>query len=340
MAQAFDVVTVGSLIRDITMFTTQGRVFKTPENLTAQRVIGFEYGAKVKIANAYFGSGGGAGNAAVAFQSLGLRAAVISRVGADAEGAHLCNDLRRHGVGTNFLQYDERQHTALSCIVASSRGEHDHVVLVYRGASAGLRIETPILSRVRPRWFYVTALCGDTWQANVRQIFSAASRTGAKVSWNPGGEQLAAGRRALERYLRNTTVLQLNKDEAIELVLSGITLGKRNPSFLNRPLYLLNILSDWGPKVVVITDGERGAYALADGKVYRQKSLRRKVVDTTGVGDAFGAAFVAGLMASKGKVTEALRWGVVNSANVLSEVGAQQGILSKPELMRQLKRLR
>ena len=114
MAQAFDVVTVGSVIRDITMFTAQGRVFKTPDNLTAQRVIGFEYGAKVKVSNAHFSSGGGAGNAAVTFQSLGLRTAIFTRVGADAEGAHLCNDLRRYGVSTNFLQFDEHQPTQVA----------------------------------------------------------------------------------------------------------------------------------------------------------------------------------------------------------------------------------
>lgn len=340
MPQLFDVVTVGSVIRDVTLFTNQGQVFKTPNNLTAQRVIGFEYGAKVNVSNAHFGCGGGAANAAVTFHRLGLRAAVISRVGADAEGLELRRSLERQGVACGLVQLDRTQHTALSAIVASSRGEHDHVVFVHRGAADGLRLTPAAVGRIRPRWLYVTAMCGPFWQANLRQIFLLAEKTGAKVAWNPGGEQLSAGRRVLERWLRQTAVLQLNKDEAIELALSGIKLGKRNPSFLNKPLYLLNILSEWGPKCVVITDGEHGAYALSGGKVFRQKSLRRKVVDTTGVGDAFGAAFVTGFHLSHGALDLALRWGVLNAASVLTKVGAQQGIMTRGELLTQLKRTR
>lgn len=333
-----DVVTVGSVIMDVTLFTSGGQVFKTPGNLTAQRVIGFEYGAKVSVSQARFGAGGGAANAAVSLQRLGLRAAVVSRVGADAEGVQLRHELQRQGISTASLQVDRDRHTALSAIIASARGEHDHVVFVFRGATDGLRLLPATLSGLKPAWYYVTALSGPHWPANLRQVFSASGKTGAKVAWNPGGEQLAVGRRALEPYLRQTAVLQLNKDEAIELALSGIRLGKRSPKFLNKPLYLLNILSEWGPKTVVITDGERGAYALAGGKIFRQKSVRRKVADTTGVGDAFGAAFIAGLGATKGSVPLALRWGATNAASVLTKVGAQQGILTRAELLNQLKR--
>lgn len=340
MPQRFDVVTIGSVIRDVTMYTNQGIVFRTPENITAQRVIGFEYGAKVRVPQAHFGAGGGAGNSAVTFRKMGLRVATVSRIGDDAEGAFLRRELERYGVNVTQLQVDRNLHTALSAIVASSRGEHDHVVFVYRGATACLRVETATLRALPTRWYYVTALCGNYWQHNLRQIFSACERSGVKVAWNPGAEQISAGRRALDNFLRQTAVLQLNKDEAIELALSGIKLGKRNPSFLNKPLYLLNILSDWGPKCVVITDGVHGAYALYNGKVYRQKALRRKEVDTTGVGDAFGSAFVAGWHVSKGSVVEALRWGVANSASVLTEVGAQHGILTRAELVSQLKRLK
>lgn len=340
MPQTFDIVTVGSVIQDVTMFTSQGQVFKTPGNLTAQRVIGFEYGAKVSVPQAHFGCGGGAGNTAVSFRRLGLRAVVISRVGNDAEGAYLKADLSRQGVDVSRVQTDPARHTALSSIIASAKGEHDHVVFVYRGASEWLRLDSASVVGLRPRWFYLTAMTGDGWPHNLKTIFAAAARSGAKIAWNPGGEQISVGRRAIERWLKQTTVLQLNKDEAIELALSGIKLGKRNPSFLNKPVYLLNILSDWGPKYVVITDGKRGAWAFHAGKVYRQKALRRKEVDTTGVGDAFGAAFVSGLHCTKGSVAEALRWGVVNSANVLTKVGAQEGMLTKAELFVQLKRLR
>ena len=128
----------------------------------------------------------------------------------------------------------------------------------------------------------------------------------------------------------------LNKDEAIELALSGIKLGRKNPNHLNRPIYLLNILQEWGPKIVVITDGKKGAWAYDGKKIYYQKIFKARVADTTGVGDSFGSAFLAGLMAEKNNISRALKWGMINSASVLTKVGAQNGLLTRKKLTEKL----
>lgn len=327
-----DILTIGSVLRDVTVTTTAGRVWRTPGDLTAQRILGFEYGAKIAVDTLSASCGGGAANVAVNAASLGLRVALFARLGDDAEGAHLRAHLVRRGVGVGALQTDARWPTGSSFLVCVGKSEHDHVAFVFRGANDRLVVDDAALKGLRARWVYLTAQSGPRWGSNLRNAFACARRIGAQVAFNPGAAQLAEGRRGLERALQQTQVLLLNKDEAIELALSGIRLGKRHPGFLNKPVYLLNILSEWGPKVVVITDGERGAHAIANGSVVHVPAVRRRVVDTTGVGDAFGAAFLAGYL-HDGDLKHALQWGAHNAASVLTKIGAQAGILTRGQLL-------
>ena len=55
------------------------------------------------------------------------------------------------------------------------------------------------------------------------------------------------------------------------------------------------------------------------------------------VGYAFGASFVASMIEEPKNIERALRWGVVNSAYNLTKVGAQEGVLTRQELLEKIK---
>ncbi|MEM3341213.1 MAG: PfkB family carbohydrate kinase [Thermoplasmata archaeon] len=91
---------------------------------------------------------------------------------------------------------------------------------------------------------------------------------------------------------------------------------------------ILKTLYSMGPKIVVITDGDKGAQAY-DGKYrYLIPTYPANVVDTLGAGDSFGSGFVAGLIHSGWDIEFALRLGSVNAASVVEQFGAQPGLLS------------
>lgn len=335
----FDIVTIGGVVRDITFYTSQGKVIATPDDLTSQKMLAFEYGAKVDAPRAYYGLGGGAANAAIAFARLGLKTAAMVRVGNDQDANDVRLRFKHEQVNADFMQVDQKLRTGFSFIVGLEKREREHVAFVYRGANTNLAVPTKQLNTLKTQWFYITALSGPRWATTLKSFFQFAKdkKTGVKVAWNPGNAQLQAGKRNLEYYLRHTDILLLNKDEAIEIVLSGITVGRRNPGYLNRPLYLLNILKEWGPKVVIITDGTNGAWAHDGAGIHHQKvKAVKKVLDTTGVGDAFGSSFVAGLIATKGNSKKALAWGITNAASVCTQIGAQNGLLTLETLTSKL----
>lgn len=73
---------------------------------------------------------------------------------------------------------------------------------------------------------------------------------------------------------------------------------------------------------IVITLGEEGSVALVDGRLVKQPAVPvKKIVDTTGCGDAFQAAFTVRYFRD-GNIPAALNAGAENAAKTLQHYGA------------------
>jgi len=84
--------------------------------------------------------------------------------------------------------------------------------------------------------------------------------------------------------------------------------------------------------------GKNGADAY-DGRIFYHQDIlhERRRMDTTGVGDAFGSTLVAGLELFNGDIAKAMYLSVKNTASVISEQGAQNGLLTKRGVMQVFK---
>lgn len=324
----YDIITIGGASRDYTFYTDKGKIISTPQNLASQKMLAFEYGGKIHSPEAYTNFGGGGANTAVSFSRLGLKTAALLAVGDDDSGRAVIDNLIRHHVNSRQIQIDRSRPTGFSFIMCVDRKDHDHIAFVYSGANKGFLLTPKQTAALSAKWFYIAPLSHENAAKNLKVIFEAARNKNIKVAWNPGTTQIQAGKRLIGQYLKYTDVLILNKDEAIELVLSGVRLGRKSPNHLNRPVYLLNILSEWGAKNVIITEGKKGSWVYDGQKIYRQKALKSKAVDTTGAGDAFGSSFVAGLILKNGNVQLALKLATLNSGSVVGKIGAQNGLLT------------
>src|SRR5439155_124010 len=113
------------------------------------------------------------------------------------------------------------------------------------------------------------------------------------VVFVPGTDQIK-NRNSDESFgltMQNTTILIVNAREAGQI--SGIGAD-------DDPVLQLQALRKLGPKVVVITKGEKGAYAVdARGKVMQLGAFNKAIfgpfIDGTGSGDRSSATFIATL---------------------------------------------
>jgi len=89
---------------------------------------------------------------------------------------------------------------------------------------------------------------------------------------------------------------------------------------------MLKTFYQFGPKVVVITQDVNGAWGFDGHEVYFEAAPQTEVTDTTGAGDAFASAFLAAVIKNKDCQT-ALKCGSINAGSVISQFGAQAGLL-------------
>jgi len=323
------VTCIGSAVLDMTFYTKQGRIIKTPENPTEKQVYAFEYGAKIVSNKLYNTFGGGGLNSAATFSNLGIKPIVLSMVGKDAAGLEMHKWLRQQKITDSLLFFHPSLHTATSFVVtAEADKEAEHVTYYYPGAKQGLVVNRALSQKISSVWVYLASLSGTRWQSSIDAIFSQTAKRSIKVAWNPGADELKGGYKILKRYLPLTEVLLLNLDEATELILSaGDKTVPANPRLVIKRLY------EFGQNVSVITNGSKGAYVY-DGKslLYKSALKVKKVINTNGAGDAFGSGFVAGIIIFKYNLSRALALAVHNSGSVVTQIGAQKGILTYKQI--------
>lgn len=310
----YDVITIGGISRDIFFECSNLEVSREPdgkENLIVP------YGAKIVADSAYYSYGGGAFNVSIALKKLGLKVAPLAMLGKEGTGSLAVKRLKENGVSTVFVQRTSHYHTGLSLFIIGQNAEHTG--FLERGASNHLTI--PRISVLKKaRWLYVSSLTGKSADL-LPEIFCYGARRKIKIAFNPGSEQLKLGYKKLRDYFPGTEILILNRSEAEGLLISQ---GRKKAKNIND---LIRGATGWGAKIIVITDGEMGSYAIAEGKDYHQSSIPVKVADTTGAGDAFGATFLFSII--KGySIGYGLKIASINAASVVSKIGATEGLLT------------
>ncbi|MFH1171629.1 MAG: carbohydrate kinase family protein [bacterium] len=329
MSTALDCITLGGATRDTLFFTREGSLVNNSRDPLRQVLVGFEYGAKILASSCLFALGGGGANVAVGAARLGLRAAAFLSVGSDQDGSATIGNLRHENVATFGVTKHPALRTGFTFVVVTGFGK-DHVAFLYRGANDALAVRRTDLERRTTRWIYLSSLGEQAWKRISPVLLGVVRNRPVKLAWNPGERQLALGYTKLRPLLKKTDVLLLNKDEATELILSS---GVRLRPALRRLPALLKGVQRFGPQLVVITDGKKGAAVYNGHRGHALPALRSKVVDTTGAGDAFGAGFIAGLRQLH-DLEPALRLALKNSAAACSVPGAQGGLLRWREVAR------
>jgi sugar/nucleoside kinase (ribokinase family) len=180
--------------------------------------------------------------------------------------------------------------------------------------------------KITTPWVYLTSLSGN-FTGKLNNLFEHCQKKNIQIAWNPGKDQLKLGLKKLAKFMKTTCVFDLNRDEALELLI-GLKKGQAK----NNIRFILKELHKQGQKLTVVTDGPKGAYLYDGKKVYFRAALKRKGINTTGAGDSFGSGLVAGLIKYDQDLDKSLKLGIYNSNSVIMKIGAQQGILAASDL--------
>ncbi|MDP2874481.1 MAG: carbohydrate kinase family protein, partial [bacterium] len=212
----------------------------------------------------------------------------------------------------------DKSRTSTSAVLCSKNGEH--TIVMYRGKNDDLLEDNPPWDELcQTKWFYLADVASQTEDLTWR-IAELAEDKEIKLCFVPGQHQLKLGVQGLERVLKTTEIFILNAFEAQTL------LKESKPEIPK----MLKSFAQFGPKIIVITQDVNGAWGYDGKEVYFEEAPATKVVDTTGAGDAFSSAFLAAIVKNK-SVVQALNLGSANAGSVISQFGAQTGLLKNIE---------
>ena len=259
---------------------------------------------------------GNAANAAVACARLGLKVAVRVHVGEDENGKKCIESFKKDGVDTSLI------------VTEKSNRTNYHYVLWYEDERTILikhehyNYSFPALAEP-PKWFYLSSIGEGTLPYHNEIAAYLKANPAVKLAFQPGTFQMKLGADALKDLYAQTEILFCNKDEAQRIL-------KTEEEDIKK---LLQGIRDIGPKIAVITDGRGGAYLESDEGSWRAPMYPDPAPpkERTGAGDATSSTTVAYII--KGlPPQEALLRGLINSANVVQEIGAQKGLLPSQKI--------
>ncbi len=276
-------------------------------------------GDKILVNRQETHSGGGGTNSAAALAKLGLKVKLLAKLGADAAAENILKELKNYRI--KIVPTSRSRKTTDSSTVVFSQQDKDRIIYVYKGASAELAVSDVKASLFPVSWVYLASLTDNSLRAGFK-IAQIVKLQKINLLFNPSIYLAQLGYGKLKPILNAARILVLNLEEAQALCNSR-----------QAPLDLLIKLQQYGPKVVIITDGPRLMYAANGDQSYSLQPPAVKVVQTAGAGDAFTAGFLAGLIKNY-SFKQALSLGQVNAISVIQDIGTKNKLLAEKESQR------
>ena len=213
----------------------------------------------------------------------------------------------------------------------------DRTVLAHRGANANIKEEDINFSAIKEAdLIYIAPLNGDSNKV-LTKIVDYAEENDTKICFNAGTTSIKKGYEHLKGILDSAHVVVMNKEEASMTTGIEVRPDTKTEKFSHDVIHkdikrMLQTLKIKDYQVVVITDGNKGAYAYDGHKFYFSPPFPTEVVSTLGAGDSFASTFCAALYRNGNDIGKALMYGSVNSASVVSKFGATEGLLTFEEI--------
>lgn len=252
--------------------------------------------------------GGVARNVAVRLSGAGVATRLVSRVGADADGRCVLDDLIRHDVAGTGVQIDSELPTAHYAALIDPAGE-----LVVGWADMG------IYEAVTPQSLSATVAtcqqaCGWFVDCNLPETTLAwlAAQCPA-TAWLAADTISPVKAVRLKAVLARLDYLFCNRLAAATLL---------DDSVEQTSARLASALCARGVGVAIVTDGPRGlALARADAVIELPPPVERVTGDVTGAGDSLVAGTLAGLAAGH-EIMESIERGLAAARITLGTRGA------------------
>lgn len=232
--------------------------------------------------------GGAPANVAMTVSKLGGNSHFISKLGRDAFGDHITEQLQQYGVDTTYLLKTDEANTGLAFVSLKKDGQRDFSF--YRKPSADMLLSETEVKDIPFQKGDLLHFCSvDLIEAPVKyahkQVIEDAIRKGATISFDPNVRlplwpDEASCQEAIQSFLPLADIVKVSDEE-----LTFIT-GIEDEQAALQSLFKDRV------KLVIYTKGKDGAVILTKDFDVSHHGFKVEAIDTTGAGDAFIGSFL------------------------------------------------
>jgi len=261
--------------------------------------------------------GGKGANQAVGAVRAGGNVAFVNCVGDDAYTPKMLENFKNDGLDIRFV-FQEREIASGHALVMIG-GEGNNYLSVAPGANYKLTPELidkamPVIDEAA-----MIIMQYEIPAETIKYVFKLAESKSIPILWN-----FAPARSFDLSYIGKTSILVVNETEAA--FLSG-QLVETDEEVEQAAIKL----REMGAKLVIITLGIRGAFALSEDEKLSISAFQVHSIDTTSAGDVFCGSFAAAQIEGK-SLKESLRFATAASAICVTRMGAQPSAPIRQEI--------
>lgn len=313
-----NLLTIGDVAIDQYMEIEDANVVEVEDT----KLLQLRYGGKIPVETYRATIAGNSCNVAITANKLGLTSSVFTSIGNDPNGSKFLETFTKIGIDTSLCHVEETNPTNVHTIISY---ESERTILSHHPKRTyHIKFLTEFIkANGFPDWMYYTSMPPNfkEFQTDLITYIETNHRMG--VCFNPGSFHIKEGVAAIRQFLKVTDILFVNLEEA-QFILQTDSDDIED---------LHDILHTMGPKITVITDSVNGSSAFDGNKLERIGVFlhNKEILDKTGAGDAFSASFLSALHHQK-SIKDALIWGSVNAAHVITQIGSIHGQLTLDEM--------
>lgn len=228
--------------------------------------------------------GGAPANFAFMATAFGDRGVVASRIGNDDLGREACQIMNGAGVGTSYLQYDDRYETGVAGVLLGSDGQPGFTIKDHAAWD---------FLQWTPEWEELSSRLDVVCFGSLAQRSHTSAETIERFLRNTPKQALRicdANLRepfydvdTLRRSFHFADILKLNEQELFQ-VCSSLGFGKGEETEIAKRLF-----SEFDLELICVTKGARGSLLISDREIVEHPGISVEVADAVGAGDAFTA---------------------------------------------------
>ena len=258
--------------------------------------------------------GGAPANFSYHASALSASARIISRVGNDANGRDILEQLRKLGVPTDCIELDPDAPTGTVSVEVASDGQprftiHENVAWdCITGEVAGCRA----VAAADAVCFGTLAQRSETSRRAIRALLKAAPAESLRIL-DVNLRQHFYSRELIEDSLALANVIKVN-DTELPLLAEMFHLSGDDRSQIDQ------LAGRYQLRAVALTRGGSGSLLFADGRWSDHPGAPTKVVDTVGAGDSLLAGMLHGVL-SADTPEQTLRTATAIAAMAVTQIG-------------------